>query len=77
MSILYNSDVEEQRRFFYYVHVKIFIIFIQIGHLAEIADPDIARVLSWHMSSDIDCVVTKTTKSVREVSYVFICIFYL
>lgn len=45
-----------------------FIYLIQIGHLAEIADPDIARVLSWHMSSDIDCVVTKTTKSVQESS---------
>eukprot|EP00105_Crassostrea_gigas_P014848 XP_011431662.1 PREDICTED: structural maintenance of chromosomes flexible hinge domain-containing protein 1 [Crassostrea gigas] len=39
----------------------------KIGHLAEIADPDIARVLSWHMSSDIDCVVTKTTKSAKDV----------
>ncbi|XP_062594603.1 structural maintenance of chromosomes flexible hinge domain-containing protein 1-like [Saccostrea cucullata] len=39
----------------------------KIGHLAEIEDPDIARVLSWHMSSDIDCVVTKTTKMAKEV----------
>lgn len=37
---------------------------MQIGHLAEIADPDVARVLSWHMSSDIDCVVTRTTQTV-------------
>ncbi|XP_055997294.1 structural maintenance of chromosomes flexible hinge domain-containing protein 1-like isoform X2 [Ostrea edulis] len=39
----------------------------KIGHLAEIEDKDIARVLSWHMSSDIDCVVTSTTKMAKEV----------
>jgi len=29
-----------------------------------VGDTDIARVLSWHMSADMDCVVTKTTKKV-------------
>lgn len=46
-----------------YNHVVEFLL-MQIGHLAEIADPDVARVLSWHMSSDIDCVVTRTTQTV-------------
>ena len=36
----------------------------QIGHLALIADDECARVLSWHMSSDMDCVVTLNTKKV-------------
>jgi hypothetical protein len=36
----------------------------QIGHLALAEDTDIARVLSWHMSSDMDCVVTFTTDKV-------------
>ena len=39
-------------------------IYFQIGHLALAKDTDIARVLSWHMSSDMDCVVTFTTDKV-------------
>lgn len=27
-------------------------------------DDDVARVLSWHMASDMDCVVTLTTDKV-------------
>lgn len=27
-------------------------------------DDDVARVLSWHMASDMDCVVTLTTEKV-------------
>ena len=37
----------------------------KIAHLAEVADSSIARVLSWHMSADMDCVVTLSTKKVR------------
>ena len=29
-------------------------------------DADIAVVLSWHMSADMDCIVTVTTKKVRR-----------
>ncbi|KAK3088610.1 hypothetical protein FSP39_021256 [Pinctada imbricata] len=39
----------------------------KIGHLAEVPEPDIARVLSWHMSSDMDCVVTTSTKRAKEI----------
>ena len=36
----------------------------QIAHLAQVENADIARVLSWHMSADMDCVVTLTTAKV-------------
>ncbi|XP_014770922.1 structural maintenance of chromosomes flexible hinge domain-containing protein 1 isoform X1 [Octopus bimaculoides] len=39
----------------------------KIGQLAELQDHDIARVLSWHMSADMDCVVTTTTKKAKEI----------
>ncbi|CAC5389484.1 SMCHD1 [Mytilus coruscus] len=39
----------------------------KIGHLALVADTDIARVMSWHMSSDMDCVVTFTTDKAKEL----------
>jgi hypothetical protein len=37
----------------------------KIAHPAQVRDDPIARVLSWHMSADMDCVVTLTTKKVR------------
>ena len=40
----------------------------KIAHLAEVGDNDIARVLSWHMSADMDCVVTLSTKKVSFVT---------
>ncbi|KAI8505876.1 inactivation of X chromosome by DNA methylation [Branchiostoma belcheri] len=39
----------------------------KIGHLALVEDDDIARVLSWHMASDMDCVVTVTTAKAKQV----------
>ncbi|KAL5015375.1 hypothetical protein ScPMuIL_009645 [Solemya velum] len=39
----------------------------KIGHLALVEEVDIARVMSWHMSADMDCVVTLTTKKAKEV----------
>ncbi|CAK8672425.1 unnamed protein product [Clavelina lepadiformis] len=39
----------------------------KIGHLAFIEDADVARVLSWHMAGDMDCLITTTTKKAREV----------
>lgn len=53
---------------------------LQIGHLAEVADMEIARVLSWHMQADMDCVVTLTTKKVRILAFVnndILLIFYV
>jgi len=37
---------------------------VQVAHLAQVVDDDVARVLSWHMASDMDCVVTLTTEKV-------------
>ena len=37
---------------------------LQVAHLAQVVDDDVARVLSWHMASDMDCVVTLTTEKV-------------
>ncbi|XP_041360659.1 structural maintenance of chromosomes flexible hinge domain-containing protein 1-like [Gigantopelta aegis] len=39
----------------------------KIAHLAMVEDNDIARVLSWHMSADMDCVITLTTKRAKEI----------
>ncbi|KAK6167424.1 hypothetical protein SNE40_021458 [Patella caerulea] len=39
----------------------------KIGHLAMVEDDDIARVLSWHMSADMDCIVTHTSKKAKEI----------
>ncbi|KAK7480663.1 hypothetical protein BaRGS_00028135 [Batillaria attramentaria] len=39
----------------------------KIGHLAMIENTDIARVISWHMSADMDCVITLTTKKAQEI----------
>jgi hypothetical protein len=39
----------------------------KIAHLAQVVEDDIARVLSWHMASDMDCVVTMTTLKAKEV----------
>jgi len=39
----------------------------QVAHLAQVEDDDVARVLSWHMASDMDCVVTLTTSKAKQV----------
>ena len=45
---------------------------LQVAHLAQVADDDVARVLSWHMASDMDCVVTLTTEKVHNVINYFV-----
>ena len=47
--------------------IRVSIVVFQIAHLAQVEDNDIARVLSWHMSADMDCVVTLTTKKVWTI----------
>ena len=37
---------------------------LQVAHLAQVVDDYVARVLSWHIASDMDCVVTLTTEKV-------------
>ncbi|XP_072175383.1 structural maintenance of chromosomes flexible hinge domain-containing protein 1-like [Diadema setosum] len=39
----------------------------KIGHLAEVEDENEARVISWHMSTDLDCVLTTTMAKSKEV----------
>ncbi|XP_068093326.1 structural maintenance of chromosomes flexible hinge domain-containing protein 1 isoform X2 [Hyperolius riggenbachi] len=39
----------------------------KIAHLAYIEDDEVARVISWHLASDMDCVVTHTTEAARRI----------
>ncbi|CAH2284879.1 structural maintenance of chromosomes flexible hinge domain-containing 1 [Pelobates cultripes] len=39
----------------------------KIAHLALIEDPEVAKVISWHLASDMDCVVTLTTEAARKI----------
>ncbi|XP_072111996.1 structural maintenance of chromosomes flexible hinge domain-containing protein 1 isoform X2 [Mobula birostris] len=39
----------------------------KIAHLAMIEDDEVAKVISWHMASDMDCVVTLTTDAARRI----------
>ena len=40
---------------------------LQVGHLAEVDDENEAYVLSWHMASDMDCILTTTVAKSKEV----------
>uniref|UniRef100_A0A670IAJ2 Structural maintenance of chromosomes flexible hinge domain containing 1 n=1 Tax=Podarcis muralis TaxID=64176 RepID=A0A670IAJ2_PODMU len=46
---------------------KFIILFCQISHLAQIEDNEAAKVISWHLASDMDCVVTLTTAAARRI----------
>ncbi|XP_036377090.1 structural maintenance of chromosomes flexible hinge domain-containing protein 1 [Megalops cyprinoides] len=39
----------------------------KVAHLAQVEDNDAARVISWHLSGDMDCVVTVTTEAARQI----------
>ncbi|CAM9734177.1 unnamed protein product [Lampetra planeri] len=39
----------------------------KLGHLALIEDDEVARVLSWHMSGDMDCLLTLTTEAAQRI----------
>uniref|UniRef100_A0A8C6Y744 SMC hinge domain-containing protein n=1 Tax=Naja naja TaxID=35670 RepID=A0A8C6Y744_NAJNA len=39
----------------------------KISHLAQIEDDEVAKVISWHLASDMDCVVTLTTAAARRI----------
>ncbi|KAK6490749.1 structural maintenance of chromosomes flexible hinge domain-containing protein 1 [Huso huso] len=39
----------------------------KIAHLAQIENSEAAKVISWHLASDMDCVVTLTTDSARQI----------
>ncbi|XP_031148737.1 structural maintenance of chromosomes flexible hinge domain-containing protein 1 isoform X3 [Sander lucioperca] len=38
-----------------------------VGHLAFVQDDDAARVISWHIRGDMDCVITKTTEAAMKI----------
>uniref|UniRef100_A0A3Q2CPS3 Structural maintenance of chromosomes flexible hinge domain containing 1 n=1 Tax=Cyprinodon variegatus TaxID=28743 RepID=A0A3Q2CPS3_CYPVA len=38
-----------------------------VGHLAFVADDDAARVISWHLQGDMDCVITTTTQAAQKL----------
>lgn len=40
---------------------------MQVGHLAFVQDDDAARVICWHISGDMNCVITKTTAAARRI----------
>ncbi|XP_030635022.1 structural maintenance of chromosomes flexible hinge domain-containing protein 1 [Chanos chanos] len=39
----------------------------KIAHLALVEDDDVAKVISWHLLGDMDCVVTVTTAAARRI----------
>ncbi|KAK3546292.1 hypothetical protein QTP70_025718 [Hemibagrus guttatus] len=39
----------------------------KIGHLALVKDDDAAKVISWHLLGDMDCVVTVTTAAAKKI----------
>ncbi|XP_060099927.1 structural maintenance of chromosomes flexible hinge domain-containing protein 1 [Heteronotia binoei] len=39
----------------------------KIAHLAQIEENEAAKVISWHLASDMDCVVTLTTAAARRI----------
>uniref|UniRef100_A0A672NIW3 Structural maintenance of chromosomes flexible hinge domain containing 1 n=1 Tax=Sinocyclocheilus grahami TaxID=75366 RepID=A0A672NIW3_SINGR len=38
-----------------------------VGHLAQVEDDDAAKVISWHILGDMDCVVTETTSAAKRI----------
>uniref|UniRef100_A0A8C9W890 Structural maintenance of chromosomes flexible hinge domain containing 1 n=1 Tax=Scleropages formosus TaxID=113540 RepID=A0A8C9W890_SCLFO len=39
----------------------------KVAHLALVEDNDAAQVISWHLSGDMDCVVTRNTAAARQI----------
>ncbi|XP_050970942.1 structural maintenance of chromosomes flexible hinge domain-containing protein 1 isoform X1 [Labeo rohita] len=39
----------------------------KVGHLAQVEDDDAAKVISWHILGDMDCVVTETTSAAMKI----------
>uniref|UniRef100_A0A671UZU4 Structural maintenance of chromosomes flexible hinge domain containing 1 n=1 Tax=Sparus aurata TaxID=8175 RepID=A0A671UZU4_SPAAU len=38
-----------------------------VGHLAFVQDDTAARVISWHIYGDMDCVITRTTEAAKRI----------
>ncbi|XP_051755172.1 structural maintenance of chromosomes flexible hinge domain-containing protein 1 [Ctenopharyngodon idella] len=39
----------------------------KVAHLAQVEDDDAAKVISWHILGDMDCVVTETTIAAKKI----------
>lgn len=39
----------------------------KVAHLALVKDDDVAKVISWHLLGDMDCVVTETTSAAMRI----------
>ncbi|XP_042366251.1 structural maintenance of chromosomes flexible hinge domain-containing protein 1 [Plectropomus leopardus] len=39
----------------------------KVGHLAFVQDDDAARVISWHIRADMDCVITTTDTAAKRI----------
>lgn len=39
----------------------------KVAHLAKVEDDDAAKVISWHLLGDMDCVVTVTTVAAKKI----------
>ncbi|XP_076146562.1 structural maintenance of chromosomes flexible hinge domain-containing protein 1 isoform X2 [Alosa pseudoharengus] len=39
----------------------------KVAHLAKVEEDDAAKVISWHLLGDMDCVVTVTTAAARKI----------
>jgi len=40
---------------------------MQVAHLAVVEDDDTARVISWQLRGDMDCVITRTTEAAQRI----------
>lgn len=40
---------------------------MQVGHLAYVEDDAAAWVISWHISGDMDCVITRSTETAMRI----------
>ncbi|MEQ2203801.1 hypothetical protein XENOCAPTIV_003815 [Xenoophorus captivus] len=41
---------------------------VKVGHLAVVSDDAAAWVISWHLSGDMDCVITRTTAEAQRIN---------
>uniref|UniRef100_A0A3Q1HAF3 SMC hinge domain-containing protein n=1 Tax=Anabas testudineus TaxID=64144 RepID=A0A3Q1HAF3_ANATE len=57
--------------FYQYPNTKawfyLFMSWMQVGHLAYVEDDAAAWVISWHISGDMDCVITRSTETAMRI----------
>uniref|UniRef100_A0A8D0A6M4 Structural maintenance of chromosomes flexible hinge domain containing 1 n=1 Tax=Sander lucioperca TaxID=283035 RepID=A0A8D0A6M4_SANLU len=61
------NDAENQRKMSELSRKKDELTTALVGHLAFVQDDDAARVISWHIRGDMDCVITKTTEAAMKI----------